>query len=373
MTHINFDAAPAIRAAAILKHGFDSRQTIPVLSYMRIAPVRVGMRLTVTDLDKEVSTVVEGSWTGPRKPFLIPFRAFLAAVGADKTSAIALAFDAANSMATLSFGGITAKLKCLCDVADFPMMTVADGPRENVSMSEPDLYRHFKVIRHCVSKEETRYYLNGIAMMPHPERATLRTVCTDGHRLGIYDTETKWPVNAHGIFPTSLVDAVLTCVQPDGNRDVTLSIDPDHLTRVRIVVGDVTIKAKLIDGTFPDYTRVLPRHTVPFRVNVTALGVRRPIRIAQALGGDRTPGTKLDAREGRGLITCVDGGDVSFPIEVAAFGQKGNGIIGFNGNYLVDQGRATPTFQLAYEDSASPAEITCEDPNAFFVLMPMRV
>jgi DNA polymerase-3 subunit beta len=346
---------------------------------MRIDPGRDPAELTMTNLDLEITIQIEEAHERGGAPFLVPFSAFAASAGvADKKSGkVRITYDEASEIAVFDVDGIAAKVRCLAKVDDFPDFTL----HERLSMQEfeaPEgvLFKHLRMVRHCISSEETRYYLNGVSFQGHPETGSLRTVSTDGHRLGIYDSETDWPKGVKHIAPTDLVDAMLACLRKDGNQLATLRVSEDGMPFMGLECGDVSIRAKTIDGTFPDYTRVIPTHDTPNQINLTGAGLRKPLEIARAIHPGVSIAAKLDANKGVGSIRLVENigeSEVTFPIEAAHRAEEGDGVIGFNAKYLAEQGRITPVFRVNFGGSGDPALLTCEDPNAFFVLMPMRV
>lgn len=373
MTEIIIDVAPMRRALRLLGKAVTKNNKVPILGYMKVAAFSSGMKLSTTDLKTEVTVSVDAKWTGRKSPFVVPFKAvnaFFTAVPIDGLAT--MKFDGHEGL-ILSCGQIELKLRLLCVFEDYPHMRSRN--LNGAGISEPDLYRHLKAIRHCISNEETRYYLNGACFTDHPETGKLRTVATDGHRLGIYDSDNVCPAGFSGIIPTKVVDILLATLRPDGNALVALEGsrqgDAPFLT---VEVGDVRIKSKPIDCPFPDYTRVVPSFDVAAcnRVNLTAGGILGPLRMAAAIGGDRSVATKINLKEAKAECqSSEEGCAVSFPIEVAARAGSDD-VIGFNGRYLMDQARATPTFQVNFNCSGDPAVILCEDPNAQYVLMPMR-
>lgn len=372
---LSFDVASGLRALQIIRHAYEPRVTIPILSYVMIAPVKNGARLKMTNLDMEISTKLETGWEGPKKPFLIPFRALNSFLRASERGDIArLEYDAARKQCTLSAGGLSLTKRSLSAVEDFPIFTEISQPIE-VDVSEKDLHRHFSMIRHCISTEETRYYLNGICFLRHPQKPKLRTIATDGRRMGVCDSDADWPENASGIIPREFVAALTTCLRADGNDVVRAKVSPQEVGAPRLdaAIGDTIIKGKLIDGTFPDYTRVLPDHGSPNRINLTRLGIMRPMSIAREFAKERSYAVRFDAAaKSANIRISSDEADIKFPIEAQEV-STGEGVIGFNGKFLEDQARVTPVFQVGFKGGGDPAEIRCEDPNVLYVLMPMRV
>ncbi|MBM2322685.1 MULTISPECIES: hypothetical protein [Marivita] len=374
MVEISIDVAPMRRALRLLGRAVEPRNTIPVLGYMKVDAFNSGMKISTTDLNMEITVSVEAQWTGAKKPFLVPYKAARSFFDAVPVDGMATMKYTAPDRLELACGQIELRIQLLCVAEDYPHMTSQN--LNGTSISEPDLYRHLKSLRHCIEKENTRYYLNGVFVTTHPETGKMRTVSTDGHRLGIYDTDNVPPSGFTGIIPTPAVDVLLATLRPDGNALVMFEGNREtERPFLNVEIGDVRIKAKLIDGTFPDYTRDLPKldQTACNRVNLTAGGILGPLRMALEIGGERSIATKINLPAAKAeLRTFGQDCAISFPVEITSDAGSADHI-GFNGRYLMDQARATPTFQIMFDHAGDPGLIRCEDPNAQYVLMPMRV
>jgi DNA polymerase-3 subunit beta len=122
-----------------------------------------------------------------------------------------------------------------------------------------DLKRLIDKTRFAISTEETRYYLNGIYLhtAQRGKEQTLRAVATDGHRLA--QAELPAPKGAVGmpgiILPRKTVHELQRLIEGSEGK-VTVGVSP---AKARFEIGTITLTSKLIDGTFPDYARVIPK------------------------------------------------------------------------------------------------------------------
>src|SRR6185436_6268356 len=274
-----------------------------------------------------------------------------------------------NSLA-IRAGRYRFTLQCL-PPADFPAMNEGDLPHR-FQIPATDLKGIIDRTRFAISNEETRYYLNGIYFHAAKSGNTdvLRGVATDGHRLA--RVEVPLPKGAGDIpgviVPRKTVGEVRKLLdESDGSVDIELSD-----TRIRFASASVTLVSKLIDGTFPDYERVIPTGNdkilnVPCKefanaVDRVSTKKSRAIKLAVAKGVVTLSATSPDA------------GSATEEIEVDYTAQALE--IGFNSRYLLDITEqitgAEARFLMA--DAGSPTLVRDgADESALYVLMPMRV
>jgi DNA polymerase-3 subunit beta len=228
----------------------------------------------------------------------------------------------------------------------------------------------------AISNEETRYYLNGIYLhtLDVGGEETLRAVATDGHRMARAETEA--PDGAKGmpgiIIPKKTVGEVQKLL--DGaDGDVTIEVSD---TKIRFTLGGVILLSKLIEGTFPDYDRVTPKHNDK-AMNVDrasfATAVDRVSTIASERGGKAV---KLSMKDGNLELSVTNPDHGTASEELAVEFEPETFEIGFNARYLLDiiaQIRSdNAVFQ--FNDAGSPTLVKEDgDAKALYVLMPMRV
>ncbi|MEC8274952.1 MAG: DNA polymerase III subunit beta, partial [Pseudomonadota bacterium] len=229
--------------------------------------------------------------------------------------------------------------------------------------------------RFAISTEETRYYLNGIYLhaMGEGASAVLRAVATDGHRLARF--ETVLPTGAADmpgvIIPRKTVGELVKLLD-DSDESVRIALSD---SRIEFRFSDVTLSSKLIDGTFPDYERVIPtQNDKPMTVDKAsfAQAVDRVSTIASA----ESRAVKLSATSGRLNLSAnsPDRGQASEDIDVE-YGAT-DIEIGFNARYLLDIATqlSGETAEFVFADAGSPTLVKDRDNAAvLYVLMPMRV
>jgi DNA polymerase-3 subunit beta len=260
------------------------------------------------------------------------------------------------------------------DVADFPVIA-ADALPTNFTMGKEDLKDVIDRTQFAASTEETRYYLNGLYMHAKTEGETkvLRVVATDGHRLAC--VESPLPAGAEKmvgvIVPRKTVAEIRKLLDDTSVDTVTISLSEN---KIRFVLEDITLTSKLIDGTYPDYERVIPTDNdkvLEVSVKDLSAAVDRVSVVATS-----TRAIKLITGHNHIVLTasCPDLGSALEEVEAAYESEALE--IGYNCRYLLDimtviKGEQV---QLTFSDGSSPSVIhDTSDSSAIYVLMPMRI
>jgi DNA polymerase-3 subunit beta len=227
----------------------------------------------------------------------------------------------------------------------------------------------------AISTEETRYYLNGIFLHAAKREGVkvLRAVATDGHRLA--RVEAPLPSGAEGIpgviVPRKTV-AELRRLIDESTDSVRIALSE---SKIRFAFDGAVLTSKLIDGTFPDYERVIP--TGNDRVlEVDCRAFANAVDRVSTISSERSRAVKLSVKRGHLTLstTSPDNGSATEELEVAYTGDDID--VGFNARYVLDitQQIDGDALRLAFADAASPT-LACDvaDTSALYVLMPMRV
>jgi DNA polymerase-3 subunit beta len=243
------------------------------------------------------------------------------------------------------------------------------------TLAAADIKRLIDRTQFAISTEETRYYLNGIYLHSagSAKSATLRAVATDGHRLA--QVELPLPDGAAGmpgvIVPRKTVGEVQRLID-DNDGEVLLELSSG---KIRFSIGDVVLTSKLIDGTFPDYGRVIPAGNDKELV-VDKKDFEAAVDRVSTVSSERGRAVKLALTSGRLVlsVTNPDSGSATEELEVD-YGADALDI-GFNSRYLLDIAAQIDgeVAVLKLADPGSPTLIQDKDPQgALYVLMPMRV
>jgi DNA polymerase-3 subunit beta len=371
---LTIERAALLTALAHVQSVVERRNTIPILSNALLEARGGALRITATDMDLAVvektsaQTSQEGATTVPAHTLYDIVRKL------PEGAQIELGTGKEEGRVELRSGRSRLSLAALPS-EDFPVMTDGDTPTK-FSVSAGDLRALIDRTQFAVSTEETRYYLNGIylhaAKTEEGNKPVLRAVATDGHRLA--RVEIALPEGAAGmpgvIVPRKTVGELRKLIDDDGEVEISLSE-----TKIRFALGDVVLTSKLIDGTFPDYRRVIPT------ANDKALEVdcepfAKAVDLVSTISTEKSRAVKLSLGKGSLTLsaTSPDAGSATEELEVD---YKADAMeIGFNSRYLLDItrqiGGRSALFMLA--DASSPTLVRdTSDPSAVYVLMPMRV
>jgi DNA polymerase III subunit beta len=370
----------------------EARNTVPILANLQIHAAGTKLTLTGTDLDM---------WVERHADLAQPARGVMLTTVPAKLLAAVAAKLPAEAMATLTFSPVEMgqKLRVTAGRArfdlqtlpadDFPVPPAGDGWDHQFELQAFDLTALIAGVRHAISTEETRYYLNGIFFHAAEARGddtvllVLRGVATDGHRLARFDL--PQPDGSGGMAGGAIVgrktmatvDKLLAATSTGSGQGFEGKVELAFAaTRVRFDLGDTVVTAKLIDGTFPDYTRVIPaandKHVAVDPKALAEAADRLAVicsektrAIACELGPDKMTLTVRSPEHGSAVeeVPCSYAGEAL--------------TVGFNVRYLGDvlsriQGDAA---RMSFSDHAGPVLIrdTNDDARGLHVLMPLRV
>jgi DNA polymerase-3 subunit beta len=338
----------------------ESRNSIPILSTVRLVADGGKLTATATDMDIEIQSAIPAE--AEEDGALCVSASLLDSIVKKLPPIQDVSLVEAAGTLTVKAGRYTSRLQVL-PTEDFPSFS-ADGFTANF---EVDLAAVVAPCKFAISTEETRYYLNGVYLVG--DETTLTAVATDGRRLSRHQTDSVAQFNGV-ILPRKFVGLI-----PAGVVTVDLSS-----TKVRVTSGETVITSKLIDGTFPDYQRVIPAGNDKVITFDTATMAKAAGRVA-IVSSDRGRAVKLSfdrdaALEGR-CVLAVNNPDSGSATEEVVVAYEGEPIeIGFNSSYLAELVGQFPAgdIHLALNDGGSPAVFTSEGaPGLLAVLMPMRV
>ena len=264
-------------------------------------------------------------------------------------------------------------LPCL-DREDFPVMPEGDLPHR-FSLDAAILRRLIEKTRFAISTEETRYYLTGVYLHAAEDGGslTLRAVATDGHRLA--RVEAPLPQGAAGmpgvIVPRKVVQEVVRLTEGLQN-DVVLALSD---SKIRVEFDAAVLTSKLIDGTFPDYQRVIPDGNDKV-LGVVARDFAGAVDRVSTVSTEKSRAVKVALEGEKATLSASSAENASATEELPVDYKSGPLEIGFNARYLIDildevDGERA---EFVFNDAVSPTVVRDpEDATALYVLMPMRV
>lgn len=338
----------------------EASTTIPILSHVLLEAENSRLTAKGTNLDQSTSASAEASVDAPGAACL-PAKT-LAGIAAKLPANAEVEIAVDDGAATVKSGRSRFKLQTF-PVDDFPDLGAGDFAVE-FTLSAADAKFLFGKTLFAVSTEETRFYLNGTFL--HVVGGKLVAVATDGHRLARMSIDLPAGVEnlPAGIIPRHAVAEIIrlaTC-------DLRIAMST---TKIRVTAGDVVFTSKLIDGTFPDYQRIIPKGGDKSgavgrkafadslaRVSAIATGRGRAVRLALGEGALK-------------LSITQEGNTSTDEMDVAYNGDSFE--IGFNSKYLADILAHTDGDDVSFRFGESGTPALFGDEKALFVLMPMRL
>ncbi len=360
-------------ALSHIQNAVEKKNTIPILSNILISCENANLYLTATDLDLSMVEVVsaeiisDGATTTPAHLLYEIVRKL------PEGAQIEFSTDKEKSQINIKSGRSKFSLPCLSK-EEFPVVSNDTLPH-NFSIYSKVLKKLLDKTRFAISTEETRYYLNGV-YFHKPDNISpsmLRSVATDGHRLAY--TESSMPEEVSN-FPSIIVPrkavGELRRLLDNTDDDINVSLSE---SQIRFNVDSTTITTKLIDGTFPDYQRVIPEQ------NNKLMKVNRSDFVAavdrvSTISTEKSRAIKLSIEPNMMKISASSADAASAYEELSIEYESELIEIGFNSKYLLDithhiEGEI---INFSLSDSVSPAIISDDtDSESLFVLMPMRV
>ena len=370
---LSIERAALLKAVSQAQSVVERRNTIPILANVLIEAEGDTASFRATDLDIEIvdkaTAVVERA--GATTVSAVTLHEIVRKL--PDGALVQLADDGTSGRLEVKAGRSSFSLATL-PREDFPVMTTTEYSA-NFSAPAAVLRRLFDKSKFAISTEETRYYLNGVYMhVSEGENGpVLRCVATDGHRLARVDA--PLPVgadNAPGVIVPRKTVGELRKLLDDDETVIAVSVSE---TKVRFATPDFTLTSKVIDGTFPDYTRVIPTGNTR-RLEVDAAEFARAVDRVATVSSERSRAVKLSLDEDR-LILSVNAPDSGAAEEELAVAYSDEKLeIGFNAKYLLEIAsqvdRENAVFM--FNSSGDPTLMReGNDTSAVYVVMPMRV
>ena len=370
---LSIERATLLKALAQAQSVVERRNTIPILANVLIEAEGAHVSFRATDLDIEVvdhaPAMVERAGATTVSAVMLHEIVRKLPDGA----LVHLTEDSAAGRLTITAGRSTFSLATL-PKEDFPVMATSEYS-SNFSAKAPELRRLFDKAKFAISTEETRYYLNGVYMHVSQGETgkVLRCVATDGHRLARIDA--PLPEGADGmpgvIVPRKTVGELRKLLEDDGAM-IAVSVSE---TKVRFATPAITLTSKVIDGTFPDYTRVIPTGNTR-KLEVDASEFAKAVDRVATVSSERSRAVKLSLDEDR-LVLSVNSPDSGAAEEELAVAYGDERLeIGFNAKYLLEiAGQVDRENAVFLFNSAADPTLMREgnDMSAVYVVMPMRV
>lgn len=343
----------------------ERRQTMPILANVLLAAKGQTLSLTATDLEVELvaqstaSIQEEGETTLPGRKLLDILRAL------PEKAAVSIAID--SERATLRSGKSRFTLATL-PPSEFPVVENIEA-RQLVRLPQVELKSLLEKTHFSMAQQDVRYYLNG--MLLELNEQVFRVVATDGHRLALAEIEVAQALQSQQvILPRKGVLELHRIL--DNQGDVQVAIGANH---VQVEIGRVRFTSKLIDGRFPEYSRVIPN--APPRIIITErLTLRAALQRAAILSNEKYRGIRVTLKPGAMLLQAhnPEQEEAEEELEIRYEGELLE--IGFNVNYLLEALAAlnSENVELGFTDGNSSCLLRSpEATHTKYVVMPMRL
>lgn len=349
-----------VRAISAASGAVESRNTIPVLGNVLIEVVDGVGFFSGTNLDQQIRASFDvsksegGSITAPASKIKDIINA--APDGAE------VSFDLGDdTILTVKYGRSRFRVQTLT-ADDFPSLSVST-PDVAVTVPAADLYAALKYVEFSQSTEETRYYLNGVNI-ECLAGGEMKFTSTDGHKLSSVSLDSaEFNGEFSGIIPRRAVGEVIRLLPKTGNVTLTAG------KAFSFDMGDVKLSSKAIDGSFPDYRRVIPTSN-KYAIKIDAKRLSQAVKRATISSDGKSAAVKLDIADGD--MTVSARGSLSEGADVMAVDTDFSMEIGLNGKYLIDAlSRYEGDVDVSLNDAASPT--LWKDERGLTVIMPLRI
>jgi len=359
----SIERASLLKAVAQAQSVVERRNTIPILANVLIEAQGDDVMFRATDLDIEVvdKAPAKVERAGATTVAAVTLNEIVRKL--PDGALVTLTEDGASGRLSIEAGRSNFSLATL-PKEDFPVMASSEYAA-NFSAPAPTLRRLFDKSKFAISTEETRYYLNGVYM--HVSDAdggkVLRCVATDGHRLARIDADLPdGAAEMAGVIVPRKTVGELRKLLDDDDMQIAVSVSE---TKIRFATPNITLTSKVIDGTFPDYTRVIPTGNTR-KLEVDAAEFAKAVDRVATVSSERSRAVKLALDEDR-LVLSVNAPDSGAAEEelAVAYGDERLEI-----GSQVDRENAV----FMFNSSGDPTLMReGNDTSAIYVVMPMRV
>lgn len=371
---LTIERTDLLNALSHVQNVVERRNTIPILSNVLMEADGNALKLTATDLDIEAidsadaKVSVAGAITAPAGILFDVIRKLPA--GAE----VELETQPDNQRLILKAGRSRFELPTL-PAGDFQTMAPDKGATQ-FSIDAKDFARLIDKTRFAISTEETRYYLNGVYLhgaKDDNDKPVLRTVATDGHRLALAEIAApKGAETLEGVIVPRKAVAEARRLIDGADDDIEITVSD---AKIVIKAGRAVLTSKLIDGSFPDYARVIPKGN-DRKLVIDNKSFEAAVDRVATVSAERSRSVKMSMDEGR-LTLAVNHAETGAGNEELEADYTSEAMeIGFNAKYLLDiAGQIeADTCEFMFSDPASPALVLDPaDDSARYVLMPLRV
>src|SRR4051812_18339742 len=357
-----------LRPLQIVSGIVERRHTLPILANILIRKEGEKVSFLSTDIEVQITTHANVGSGGESIATTVAARKLLDILRAlPESDDVALSL--ANKRMTVQSGKSRFALQTLA-ADEFPTVAQADHYNAKVTLPQKTLKHLFNMVHFAMAQQDIRYYLNGLLLVVDGKNVI--AVATDGHRLAFCQVATDQEFQRQEVIIPRKTIMELQRLLEEIDDPVSLEIANNQ---VKLTFADIELISKLVEGKFPDYTRVIPKG---YKNNFT-IGrdqLLRSLQRAAIMTSDKFKGVRCIVSPGAMKISSTNA-DQEEAVEEIEIDYGGDSVdIGFNVTYLLDvlNNLKCDSINIALGDANSSALITVPDNADFkYVVMPMRI
>ena len=345
----------------------ERRHTLPILANLLITKNGPDVSFLSTDLELQITTRADFGVGGESVATTVAARKLLDILRAMPDGQVSLTL--ADKRLTVQSGKSRFALQTLA-ADEFPTVAQAKDYGASLAVPQKTFRQLLGMVHFAMAQQDIRYYLNGLLMVV--EDRSLKLVATDGHRLALATLKLAADLPRQEVIVPRKTVLELSKLLADSEDEVSIQLSS---TQAAFSFGSVELVSKLVDGKFPDYTRVIPAQHKN-RLQVEREPLRQALLRAAILSNEKFRGVRWVLGEGSLKIVSsnAEQEEAHEEVEVKYSGDALD--IGFNVNYLLDVLNNVPGAEVecAFGDSSSSALISYASEKDFkYVVMPMRI
>ena len=366
MNNINIKASLLSKGMQQIVGVVERKQTMPILSHILLDCSGNKLTLTATDLEVQLSCTIQDVKSNGDFSTTIPGRKSFEIIKSLGEQEVELLIS--ESTVKITSSNSSFKLQAL-SANEFPLFD-ATGTDTTFAVKQKEIKTLFNKTQFAMAQQDVRFYLNGLLLEISPN--TLVSVGTDGHRLAKskISIERSKISDSSYILPRKAVQEIQRIINEQGESKIALSDN-----RAVFEIGNTTLVTKLIDGSFPDYTRVIPDNTT-INILLDVGKIKPALHRVSILANEKFKGVRVDLNDDV-LNVSSENPEQEQATEAISVDKTGASLsVGFNVSYLIEAISACQgeMVSLGLNDENSSALITDpSDPESKYVVMPMRL
>jgi DNA polymerase III subunit beta len=346
----------------------ERRHTLPILSNVLIDRTASAVSFLATDIEIQITARSSLTASGEARAITVGARKLVDILRALPESA-EVTLDQQEKRLLVKAGKSRFTLQTMA-AEDFPRLAKPAGDVARFALAQKALRRLLGLVQYAMAQQDIRYYLNGLLMVV--EEKQLKLVATDGHRLAFASLKLAADLPRQEVIVPRKTVLELSKLLADTDDEVKIEVSP---AQAAFSFGSIELVSKLVDGKFPDYTRVIPTQHKN-RLTIEREALRQALQRAAILSNEKFRGVRWVLADGSLKIVSsnAEQEEAHEEIEVKYSGDALD--IGFNVNYLLDvlNNVSGAEIECAFGDSSSSALISYASEKDFkYVVMPMRI